>query len=422
MRQAQSYEKIMHHQFAEAVKDMQFFVELEDPLEIYARCINTAEQEEMEQSLLDISGSNNFGRPISLARLYEIRLGAEIKLDECKFDTGVVDVVEIRQQVHVCTWCKKPCAKRGTAGHTCTVECNAKRENCADAGKMERYKVKSERDEAPRESLQSRERSLNFISVTDGMGAVHVFTTRRGGGPRADHVFKGISVAIEDEGTQCVVCYARGSDLVVKLHCMAACDGCMTTWLRSQMGTPVVRCFCNALVLDQSADASASASSSTSSSASYGDAPGGVFGDADAKRDALTGLVQKKGWLAKLKGHSRVNIGPANDGHDMIMEFTTSGVVRCAPLHRGFRQGGFRQAGRRAGRCQEECEARRFSRRFRRCHQARCRGQDRGRGHHGARDANDRELVSSCGGTRGPATSWGAAAHCPCAAHKYLHS
>ena len=32
-------------------------------------------------------------------------------------------------------------------------------------------------------------------------------------------------------------------DHMVKLHCMAACDGCVTTWLRSQMGEPVVRCF-----------------------------------------------------------------------------------------------------------------------------------------------------------------------------------
>ena len=46
-RLAQPYMKIMQL-FAYAVKDMQFFVELKDPLEIYARCIYTAEQEEME--------------------------------------------------------------------------------------------------------------------------------------------------------------------------------------------------------------------------------------------------------------------------------------------------------------------------------------------------------------------------------------
>ena len=49
---------------------------------------------------------------------------------------------------------------------------------------------------------------------------------------------------------------------------------------------------------------------------------------AAVKRDAA-GRVQKKLWLAKLKEHPRVNIGPARDGHDMIMAFAGDGVVRC---------------------------------------------------------------------------------------------
>ena len=64
---------------------------------------------------------------------------------------------------------------------------------------------------------------------------------------------------------QCVVCYSRPHhDLVVKLHCMVTCDGCLTTWLRSQMGSPVVRCLCNAVVLSRSAAASSASGASAS--------------------------------------------------------------------------------------------------------------------------------------------------------------
>ena len=51
--------------------------------------------------------------------------------------------------------------------------------------------------------------------------------------------------------------------------------------------------------------------------------------NAVGKMKKLPPWVQKKLWLAKLKEHPRVNIGPARDGHDMIMASAGDGVVRC---------------------------------------------------------------------------------------------